>query len=457
MCDDELWIAFREFSNAVLEATKAWAAEMEVPTSFETEICFSDAGYTERIIPVVRYMVPIKYHYEEILQMPVFRRCLLAHVEGRVLQPLGEEQSRAEHGSEKWFHDNWQLLVHMMNPIFKALGEANSLDPPEDLLRTKYHEFRHAWTCPHYDHGFHVLLTNFETQLTSVTLGRFVLQTLSSDEKTRLWNGREGGGAIPNRFDFHQTKYQLTTHYEVPRGQRPDPAFILSKAEDLVTAMRLHKQGDAGVFGMYFTKCPAGTSDISQYSCGQRSLFEPLVRTGVTETPYELAREDVDEVCTLANGIAKADDGLQIAIGRFNQAYERRRSLEDKLIDLTIALESTLLSDVQDELKYRLAVRCAALLSDESDPVQTHFFAKKVYDTRSQIVHQGQRLERQKLKSSSSSDAVAPREFVREAEALSRAVLRRYVLAAEVGTNTRQCTEAIERQIMIRLSQSEEA
>ena len=456
MCDDELWTAFREFSNAVIEATRTWAAEMEVPTSFETEVHFSDSGYTERIIPVVRYMVPIKRHYEDILQMPVFQRCLLAHVEGGVLQRLSEELSLAEHGSEEWLHDNGQLLAYMIDPIFKSLGEANSLDLPEVLLRAKYVDFRHAWTCPRYHHGFHVKHPNSAPPLTPPPLGGSNLQRQPNHHNPRLWNGREGGGAIPNLLDFQRTKYQLTTHYEVPRGQSRDPQTVLDDAERLLTAMRLHKPYELGIYGMYFTKCPIGTTDIGQHSCGQRSLFEPSFRTGLTATPYELESKDLDEVCTLANGIQKADDGLQIAIGRFNQAYERRRSIEDKLIDLTIALESTLLSDVQDELKYRLSVRCAALLSDECDPIQTHFIAKKVYDARSQVVHQGQRLDRQKLIITNSTVSVTPKEFVREAEALTRAVLRRYVIAAEAGTSTRLFTSSIDRQIMEKLSSTNE-
>jgi hypothetical protein len=120
---------------------------------------------------------------------------------------------------------------------------------------------------------------------------------------------------------------------------------------------------------------------------------------------------------------------------------------------LTISLESTLLSDAQEELKYRLATRCAALLADDHDPQQTHFFAKKVYDARSKLVHQGALLERQKLRVSvDSTDEVEPRAFVRKAETLARTVLRHYIRAAEEGRSSTSVTKSIDQQILKRLA-----
>src|SRR5216684_2539896 len=56
---------------------------------------------------------------------------------------------------------------------------------------------------------------------------------------------------------------------------------------------------------------------------------------------------------------------LSVALRRFNQSYERETP-EDQIIDLTIALESTLLGDLRDELKYRLVRHCSPACWGES-------------------------------------------------------------------------------------------
>lgn len=448
--EDELWLSYRDFAEAVLESARAWASTNEVPKSFEIEIYFKDAGYTERVIPVVRYMMALANLDEEIQQLSTYRKCIVRHVEAGAIQLLINKQSQAELGSEAWFREHWQLSRQILTPIFNALGETNSLDLPEELMRTRYFEYRHALSCSHYSYGVHVLLTNFSAEQSSTALGQFELKKIGCDEKTRIWNGREGGGVIPDLHTIREVTHQLFTQFNLPRVETHDPKIVLAEAEDITTAMRLRKQGEVGVFGMYITKCPGGNSDIGKYSCGQRSLFHSRLDTGYFRSQYTLESVDIPVINDLAAGLKKADYGLRIGIGRFNQAYERR-SPEDKLIDLTIALESTLLSDVQDELKYRLGIRCAALLADERCAEATQFLARTIYNSRSKIVHEGQHLESQTLKITPSSARLAPAEFVQEAEALCRAVLRRYVLAAKAGIPTSKCTRNIEQQIVAKL------
>ena len=66
---------------------------------------------------------------------------------------------------------------------------------------------------------------------------------------------------------------------------------------------------------------------------------------------------------------------------------------EDKIIDLTIALESTLLFKTNGELQYRLALRGAKLLRESREPSETQSLLAAVYDVRSAIVHDGKSLD----------------------------------------------------------------
>ena len=64
----------------------------------------------------------------------------------------------------------------------------------------------------------------------------------------------------------------------------------------------------------------------------------------------------------------------------------------NRIIDLCIALESSLLSDVREELVYRLSLRGAALLAGKRDPEVTRWLLRKIYEARSAVVHDGKSL-----------------------------------------------------------------
>lgn len=67
-----------------------------------------------------------------------------------------------------------------------------------------------------------------------------------------------------------------------------------------------------------------------------------------------------------------------------------RRSGGDAIIDCAIGLEALLTAGVRDELRYRFALRGAAILAWERGHRREHFYRlQEFYDTRSAIVHSG--------------------------------------------------------------------
>ncbi|MFQ5819346.1 MAG: hypothetical protein ACE5I5_05105 [Candidatus Heimdallarchaeota archaeon] len=79
---------------------------------------------------------------------------------------------------------------------------------------------------------------------------------------------------------------------------------------------------------------------------------------------------------------------LNIAIRRFNDAYERER-LEDKLIDHMIAFEALYFKEGEmGEFRHKLAVRSARFLKQSyEDRKEIIRQMKEFYDKRSKIVH----------------------------------------------------------------------
>ena len=84
--------------------------------------------------------------------------------------------------------------------------------------------------------------------------------------------------------------------------------------------------------------------------------------------------------------------GLQQPIGRWMKAKRVDMSIEDRLIELRIALEALYLEDSEGaELSYRLAQRCALRLGrDGAQRRRYRSDIKKVYGLASKAVHRGQ-------------------------------------------------------------------
>jgi len=105
---------------------------------------------------------------------------------------------------------------------------------------------------------------------------------------------------------------------------------------------------------------------------------------------YELLEADVEPLKELVASLSKTGrrKKLQVAMGRFNGAYERARP-EDKLVDLWVALEALFLKrDEQMELSYRAALRIARFVGEDApERVEVFEGMKKSYRARSRVVH----------------------------------------------------------------------
>lgn len=101
-----------------------------------------------------------------------------------------------------------------------------------------------------------------------------------------------------------------------------------------------------------------------------------------------------------------------------------RKTLEDKIIDLSILLESTLLFNIRDELRYRLSLRGAHLLRSTRNAKSSFKLLQKFYDIRSDIVHNGKRLS---APIHYDGRDVNPSDFVSDIEDYCREVMRNYI------------------------------
>jgi hypothetical protein len=162
--------------------------------------------------------------------------------------------------------------------------------------------------------------------------------------------------------------------------EQKSQAAINTEFDHIVTSLRLWKKGDVGYDTTYYLlkwNSRGGAID------GSTSIF-------FGDPPVVLKLAEVEEFKNFYKIIRDARNSdykfLNMAINRFNYAYERKRQ-EDKLIDYMVAFEALFMKETQ-ELRHRLSVRIAKFLKgkyDERKELSSKF--KKIYDIRSKIVH----------------------------------------------------------------------
>lgn len=98
---------------------------------------------------------------------------------------------------------------------------------------------------------------------------------------------------------------------------------------------------------------------------------------------YNITIETLKQVSTLIDQLLIIGDKYTIPLFYFNK-YFSSYDIIDKLVNLSIVWESTILTNQKNELRYTLAIRGSYLLHKDLSEI-----LKVAYDTRSEIVHNG--------------------------------------------------------------------
>jgi hypothetical protein len=198
---------------------------------------------------------------------------------------------------------------------------------------------------------------------------------------------------------FIQRPAELSNHtlYWHFLGEVPDPPYkhfdlkAASKSfRDMLTALRLLKPGFVGRYPTRIIGDPSVTVP------GGFAISEPLEEPEyLSPYPHKLSNAyileeyEIETLKLILKAVSKlTHTSLQIAVSRFNGQYTRS-SAEDRLIDAVVALEAIYLAGVNDELKFRLAIRAATHLggNDKSERSRIFELVTNAYDLRSTIVH----------------------------------------------------------------------
>lgn len=173
----------------------------------------------------------------------------------------------------------------------------------------------------------------------------------------------------------------------------PDPNDAVSRAivalegdvVDFATAVRLVVGGAVGRGSVLVRLTPHVTDTGSSTMATMETLRPPT-----TGQLARLSAADLQRVLVvyrlLKNENVRSNRLMQLALRRVLVAGARER-VEDRLVDLVVALEALMAGGAKDSLSYRLKIRAAILLRGTRDLEKLMRLVSVIYDVRSAVVH----------------------------------------------------------------------
>jgi hypothetical protein len=181
-----------------------------------------------------------------------------------------------------------------------------------------------------------------------------------------------------NNADIHwmfKFEWGVNCKYFLEIPTLKEDSFIRNEVSDLLTSLRLYKQGKIEVPFIFSEKL------------GNFQNVKP--RHVKNERLYRLELSDIPDIELLYEKIKGMNDKkYRLIIERFNNAISDSSSLKNAYIDLVGIIESVLLQNKKDELRYRFSLLLSNTLK-ELGTLISFKEAQSIYDIRSSLAHSG--------------------------------------------------------------------
>jgi hypothetical protein len=331
--------------------------------------------------------------------------------------------TRALYGLLKYEEAKEEFLGRLLKPIEDLASTEPRPDPSSIYESLKL--YADCWNNDLWPYKLVVPAYNFVSDVDEIAIGGITLFKLETVHKHIQWNvssrALEGAHAV-----FVRDCVWLGS------GNPENWATILSDLQEAITAIRLLLENQdtllvesIGFSEVHLTPLLRKTRLSNVYKVEQPIRIPEGMYRGVWNPSFypALKKEDVENLHQYYFEKNDILSDLRFAVRRFNLSYSRE-SAEDQLIDLVIALESALLPNTRDELRYKLALRAATLIGG-LNLKQSFQVIQLAYDLRSAVVHNGMPLHKclSKMEERIKSCGVEPHNFVSGLRELTRRAL----------------------------------
>lgn len=445
--------AMLDFGKAVLEFIRKRATIHQIPTHIEERVVFSGEGdWVQKFEQKQSYWGFLKRHCDsgDLRHMPEAANAARILLEEEILQPPKLSNADGQEIQDPTFD---QMLPHLITELLRVvvsyLEKTRMLDFDAEEFKRSYELHETSWLLKVVTWLVTVPLIGLESEVDRIELPNgLAIERFTPEDKTKLWTPFDWIWGFFGIQEFAQCKFKLGGSYQVEQGKPRNSGQIIRAAAQAITALRLLHAGDVGTAAAIRTAAPPYLGHVGSGATSMNDFRSP--RSMGSTSQYRLEHEEVGTLCQILSQLANPQTQSQLrdlAVGlrRFNQAYSRER-VEDKIIDLTIALESSLLSDQKEELRYRLATRGAAILSNRRDPEDTYSVLRALYDARSKIVHGGKALG--EIAKNGRISGISANTLLPRAEQIAREVFREYLARTNFQTSLRMINETLDQTIV---------
>ena len=261
-----------------------------------------------------------------------------------------------------------------------------------------------------YIYNFWTPLTNFYSDESEIVLNENVIIRPAAEGDLKVLNDLQQRWTNISRSD------RLLQVKIVKNQPESEPDIFLPDArkeiERVVTLLRLYKEESVG-----FNLIVQRYSEGPHYALSANALLHYMLWTPpqseLLKRSYELIGEEVQGfISFFPEHNLPSLSSISLALSYFNKSYIEPYPFLDGFIDCIIALENLFLKNTSQELGYKLRIRIAHLLGQNTGHRKDLFeFIKEAYSLRSTIVHGG---KPQKLKKINDIYLIQTRKILRE-------------------------------------------
>jgi hypothetical protein len=365
----------------------------------------------------------------------------------------GYAEGIAESTEVDWATRRHFLLFQALEVLASAYASASEIGFVDEEILRQWRRWAHSWSAREETADLIVPLARCHLDgESSILIAPGVhLEVLTPEMKQKLWDSSHEVFGILSLDGFSAAQTVIRVAGEA-RARKSDSGREIEMASMAIRALRLSVSGTLTPIGsVRVVRSPVISRPMAllqpreEYSMltvarpHREAIVRPSSRSLIASTYVHLER--LSKV--------KGYGGCELGLRRFEQAYTRAYP-EDVVVDLVIGLESLLLADATTELRYKFALRGAALLRSAERSADIYQRLQALYDVRSSVVHSGQSVGESKPLTRINAPPLAS--FLHEAEDLARTLIAAFVLRCADSRGAKQLANELDAEILSCLS-----
>lgn len=420
---------------------------------FKQKLRFYGHNWTIEPYYVDGYEQYIPWHDDELFRQPEAESCMKEFVSAGLSKCIRLSNNDGVPVTGPSFETLSPFIaVELTHPIRHLIRKHRTTRLNNQQIQKCLDQYIAVWLGQSNTQPRYAPIYNFRSSIQSIKLNEFVsIVPFIDEKKTELF---EAVGPLGKGFDIQS--FAEATHVAMQKAvgdqcnekRRKEIDESCRKAlQAAITSLRLIKSEMVGTTGFIrITRISragdAGFSPLESYDIPMHSIFRGKYEFDPDESRYfrRIYRMLSHNQFTVMNR-------LKLPLQQFNRSCQRQRE-EDKILDYTICLESTLLGDLDDELSYRLALRAAKLLRSSRRPSETFEVMRCLYKLRSAIVHSNESWGSPKMLKTIKKLNIGTHDYMRSLDCVMREMLCEIIRSIHEGNSIGSLCKRLDTEIV---------